>query len=282
MMGQGSSVFIVIPTLNEAGNVVPLLERVRQAMSGIRYFVCIVDDGSKDGTLNRVRDWVNREKETNVHILRREKTHWGSQRGVAVWTGLRYGLERSGCEMFVEMDADLSHRPEELEIGITAIRDAGYNVAIASKYLSGSRVLNRPVSRRVLSFVLNSVVRSLIRRSVTDYSNGYRFYDRSSVELICAHRLRYGSPIYLSEILALLLAHQMRIVEFASTYVGRGEGLSKLRVIDLLKAGVAVLDIATRFHFHLHGFVRGEPSFSPVRIQHIEPALQIDPPPDMR
>jgi dolichol-phosphate mannosyltransferase len=251
-------------------------------MVGISYFVCIVDDGSSDGTLEKVREWAGREKAANVGIIKRKKIHWGSQRGVAVWTGLRYGLQRTACEIFVEMDADLSHPPEELKTGIGIIRHDGYNVAIASKYLAGSQVLNRPVSRRALSFVLNHAVRGLISPSVADYSNGYRFYDRSSVELICAHRLRYGSPIYLSEILALLLAHRVRIGEFPSTYVGRGEGLSKLRIIDLLKAGIAVLDIAARFHFHLRGFVRGEPRFASVQVQHIEAAYQVEPPSDLR
>jgi hypothetical protein len=96
--------------------------------------------------------------------------------------------------------------------------------------------------------VANAAVRTLITPAITDYSNGYRFYDRRSVEIICGRPLRYGSPIYLTEVLSLLLAHHMRVGEFGSTYVGRGEGLSKLRMIDLVKAVVAVIDIAARFH----------------------------------
>ena len=50
-----------------------------------------------------------------------------------------------------------------------------------------------------------------------------------------------------------MLAHHMRVGEFGSTYVGRGEGLSKLRMIDLVKAAIAVVDIAARFHLQAHG-----------------------------
>jgi dolichol-phosphate mannosyltransferase len=274
MNKPGSYTWIVVPTLNEAGNIRLLLEGIRQALPDLRYHVCIVDDGSKDDTVDIVRNFIRTASADNVSIIQRKKTHLGSQRGVAVWTGLQYGFRHSECDIFVEMDADLSHRPEELRIGIETIFRLGYNVAIASKYLIGSRVVNRPFGRRLLSRVANTTVRSLVSRKVRDYSNGYRFYDRECVSMICAHRLRYGSPIYLTEGLALLMAHRMRIYEFPTTYIGRGEGLSKLRLMDLAKAGIAVFDIAARFHFHSLGFVRGTPAFSQVQISQVEPAVQ--------
>lgn len=239
-------------------------------MSGLRYQICIVDDGSKDGTLDVVKDFVDENAATDVVVIRRKKEHRGSQRGVAVWTGLRYGFVHSNSDVFVEMDADLSHRPEELCLGLDAIRSKGGNVAIASKYLPESKVKNRPLGRRMLSLFANGCMRILINRRVADYSNGYRFYDRESVRLICTHRLRYGSPIYLTEVLALLMAHQMSVHEFPGEYIGRGEGLSKLRIIDLVKASIATFDIASRYHFHTRGFLRGVPSYA--GLQSSEPA----------
>jgi dolichol-phosphate mannosyltransferase len=277
MSRPAETTWIVVPTLNEAQNIELLLESIRGKMAGLRYYICIVDDGSQDGTLDCVRAFIQSARADNIVVIQRKKRHLGSQRGVAVWTGLQYGFHHSDCQIFVEMDADLSHRPEELRTGIDAIALSGYNVAIASKYLTGSTVVNRLFGRRLLSRVANATVRALMSRQVKDYSNGYRFYDRECVGMICAHRLRYGSPIYLTEVLALLLAHRMRVYEFATTYVGRGEGLSKLRIIDLIKAGIAVFDIAIRFHFHAHGFVRGTPVYSPVQISHVEPAQQPEP-----
>lgn len=276
MNWDSDATWIVIPTLNEAENIIHLLNRIRSAMHGLPYYLCIVDDGSRDGTSDRVLAFKRSDNSVPTHIIQRRKGHFGSQRGVAVWTGLQYGFRHSNCNVFVEMDADLSHRPEELRMGIDAIRVSGYNVAIASKYQPTSQVLGRPRGRRALSRVANTIVRALISRQVGDYSNGYRFYDRECVAMICGHRLRYGSPIYLSEVLALLMAHRMRICEFPSTYVGRGEGLSKLRPIDLIKAGIAVIDIATRFHFHAHGFVRGTPVYSPVQIAEVVTQLKAE------
>ena len=104
-------------------------------------------------------------------------------------------------------------------------------------------MLDRPLGRRIVSRVCSFVVGTLISPAIKDYSNGYRFYNRRAAHMICHHRIRYGSPIYLTEVLALWLRHGLRVMEFPSTYVGRHEGLSKLRLIDLFKAGLAVFEI---------------------------------------
>jgi dolichol-phosphate mannosyltransferase len=135
--------WIVLPTLNEAENIVGMLDGISRAMPAGDYVICIVDDGSRDGTVERVRAFMRERKDVHVELLQRQKTHRGSQRGIAVWTGLQRGLQQSAAGVFIEMDADLSHRPEELETGLRLLREEGYNVAIASKYSSGGRFVNR-------------------------------------------------------------------------------------------------------------------------------------------
>jgi dolichol-phosphate mannosyltransferase len=135
--------WIVLPTLNEAENIVGMLDGISRAMPAGDYVICIVDDGSRDGTVERVRAFMRERKDVHVELLQRQKTDRGSQRGIAVWTGLQRGLQQSAAGVFIEMDADLSHRPEELETGLRLLREEGYNVAIASKYSSGGRFVNR-------------------------------------------------------------------------------------------------------------------------------------------
>jgi hypothetical protein len=89
---------------------------------------------------------------------------------------------------------------------------------------------------------------------VHDYSNGYRFYTSGSAELVATHEIRYASPIYLTEVLALWLRCGVRIGEFKTTYVGRNEGVSKLRFVDLFKAALAVFEVSLRYH--VTGFKR--------------------------
>jgi dolichol-phosphate mannosyltransferase len=244
------AVCIVLPVLNEATNIVPLLERIH-AVLGSSYIVCLIDDGSRDDTVMLAKG-ASARLGAAVHMIQRVKEHAGSQRGSALYAGTRWGFEQTRAAVFVEMDGDLSHRPEELSEGIELVASGSCQVAIASKYVPGAKVVDRPFRRRLISLVCNALVRRLIAPSIRDYSNGYRFYSRSAAELIVRTPIRYGSPIYLTEVLSIWLAHGLQVREFPTTYVGRGKGESKLRVVDLIKAVIAVFEIAYRLH--LGGF----------------------------
>jgi hypothetical protein len=114
--------------------------------------------------------------------------------------------------------------------------------------VAGSRVTNRPWGRLAVSRVCSLAVGAVIAPRVRDYSNGYRFYTRALAEAVAAHEIRYASPIYLTEVLALWLAGGSRIQEFSTTYIGRNEGVSKLRFVDLFKASLAVFEVSLRYH----------------------------------
>jgi dolichol-phosphate mannosyltransferase len=240
-------VFILLPVLNERENIAELLDRIEQTLLLVPHTVCIVDDGSRDGTAEYIEERMRRPGH-NLHLIRRVKTIHGSQRGSALHAALLWGLENTGCEIFVEMDGDLSHRPEELPDGIGLLQRGECDLAIASKYVAGSRVTNRPWGRLAVSRVCSFAVAAVISPRVRDYSNGYRFYTRAAAEAVAAHVIRYASPIYLTEVLALWLAGDFRIREFSTTYIGRNEGVSKLRFVDLFKASFAVFEVSLRYH----------------------------------
>jgi dolichol-phosphate mannosyltransferase len=243
-----TGVFILLPVLNEIANIGPLLDQIETALKGIRFTVGILDDGSTDGTIEYVQERMERPGQS-LHLIRRKKTLRASQRGGALRTLMLWGLEHTAHEIFIEMDGDLSHRPEELRDGIRMLTEGRYDIAIASKYVPGSAVVNRPWGRLLVSKLCSYAVRSLLSAKVRDYSNGYRFYTRAAARLAANHAYRYGSPIYLSEILALWLRSGLRVGEFKTVYVGRNEGVSKLRIADLVKAGIAIFEIAGRYHF---------------------------------
>jgi dolichol-phosphate mannosyltransferase len=242
-------VLVILPTLDEGSNIEPLLDRIAAALEGRRYSVCVVDDGSKDGTREKVRAYANpRMPERPVLIERERRRGFGSQRWSAVAAGLAWGLAHTEHGIFVEMDADLSHRPEELPGAIAALRESPAEVVILSKYLPGSGVVERLWVRRLLSTLANLAARLLIDPSVKDYSNGYRLYSRSAVEVIVKTGVRHAGPIALSESLALLMGRGMRVVEVPSTYVGRATGTSKLELADIVKAMLALVAIGARYH----------------------------------
>ena len=251
-----SGVFILLPILNERDNIGPLLDQIEKALAGRPYTIGVLDDGSTDGTVSYLEERLRRPG-CRVHLTCRKKRLRSSQRGGALLTLLEWGLENTRHEIFIEMDGDLSHRPEELSDGIRRIAAGAADVAIASKYVPGGRVVNRPLGRRLVSRVCSSAVSALISWRIRDYSNGYRFYNRAAAELVTRHKIRYGSPIYLSEVLALWLRNGLRVTEFPTTYIGRQEGLSKLRIADLVKAVIAIFEISSRYH--IFGFPKRRP-----------------------
>lgn len=246
-------VCVLLPVLNERANIAELLDRIERVLTGIPHTVCVVDDGSKDGTLEYLRECAANPT-GNVHLIRRTKTTRGSVRGSALRQGLLWGLEHTTHGIFVEMDGDLSHRPEELPEGIGLIAGGEYGLVIASKYVAGSRVTNRPWGRLMVSRVCSFAVGAVISTRIRDYSNGYRFYSRMAAEMVADHEIRYASPIYLTEVLALWLHKGVRMAEFQTIYIGRNEGISKLRFIDLFKAVLAIFEVS--FRYHVAGFKR--------------------------
>jgi dolichol-phosphate mannosyltransferase len=250
-------VFILLPVLNEANNILPLLDRIDRSLAAQPYVVCVVDDGSADGTIELLRRRQSKTPEA-LHVIYRTKTRRGSQRGGALLAALEWGLDHTSCDVFVEMDGDLSHRPEELVPAIELVRSGEYDVVIASKFVQGSTVTNRPLGRRFVSRACSAAVWLLLSRDIKDYSNGFRFYTRKAASILAETEVCYTSPIYLSEALAIWLRSGLRVREISTTYIGRDEGLSKLRIIDLVKAALAVFEIS--FRYHATGFARREAS----------------------
>ncbi len=134
---------IVIPTLNEAENIHPLLTRIFDVpgLSDLPFEIVIVDDSSTDGTRGEVRKW---QADYPVRLLCRE-----TKDGLAgaVIEGARYATG----DIIVVMDADLSHPPEVLPDLIRPVLEGTHDMVIGSRYTSGGGTPDWPLSRRIAS-----------------------------------------------------------------------------------------------------------------------------------
>jgi hypothetical protein len=108
--------------------------------------------------------------------------------------------------------------------------------------------VGRSAHRTIISRICNFAARIVIRRDLHDFSNGYRFFNRAAAELPARYAIRYGSPVYLTEVMAIWMEHGLKVVEIPGQYVGRDQGLSKVRLVDYIKAALGVVEIAIRFH----------------------------------
>jgi dolichol-phosphate mannosyltransferase len=122
-------VTVIVPTRNEAGNVAPLLERLRPALHGVDAEVLFVDD-SDDTTAEVVRREA-KPSGLSVRLLHREPGDRCGGLGGAVLAGLR----ASNGRWVVVMDGDLQHPPETVPLLLKAGADA--DVVVASRHVGG-------------------------------------------------------------------------------------------------------------------------------------------------
>jgi dolichol-phosphate mannosyltransferase len=162
-----------MPTFNEVQN----LERVVGGVRVLGHDVLIVDDASPDGT-GELADRLA-AADNGVQVLHRtRKLGLGS----AYEDGFRAGLA-DGAELLVEMDADGSHLPKDLDGIVEAARRSG-GLAIGSRYIRGGSIEGWPFYRWLLSWGANVYCRILLGLPTHDCTSGYRCYTKDLVKRI--------------------------------------------------------------------------------------------------
>jgi dolichol-phosphate mannosyltransferase len=127
---QGQKLGLVIPTLNEAGNIPTLLNRLRQAMAQvpIDYEFIVIDDDSTDGTAEVAREYGKHDSRVRVFVRK-------GQRGLA--GAVIHGWAQTDANLLGVIDADLQHPPEVLPKLLGPVLN-GSDIAIASRYATGN------------------------------------------------------------------------------------------------------------------------------------------------
>jgi dolichol-phosphate mannosyltransferase len=215
---------IIIPTYNEKDNIAPLLSRVDKALSGYNYEILIVDDGSKDGTIELASELAFKYP---VKVIVRQ-----DERGLA--TAVVHGLKSAAGQIIGVMDADLQHPPEVIPDLIKAVQD-GADMVVASRYIPGGGCPNWGLSRRVISRVALMISHLLLpsTRQVKDPLAGFFMFRRQNVD---PEKLR---PIgYKISLEVMLMGRFQHVVEVPYIFEDRSAGQSKLnpgQQIDYLK-----------------------------------------------
>jgi len=172
--GAGPRVLIVLPTYNERDNVGQVVQGVLAVAPDID--VLVVDDGSPDGTGNVVRALAN--EEPRVRLVERS----GKQGLASAYlAGFRQGLAE-GYDVLVEMDADQSHRPEDLARLLEGSKR--FDLTIGSRYVPGSGVTNWSRARLAVSRGGNAYARAALGFPVHDATSGYRAFRRGLLETL--------------------------------------------------------------------------------------------------
>jgi dolichol-phosphate mannosyltransferase len=241
-------VIIVIPTYNERQNLEIIVGRIRESVPDAD--VLVVDDNSPDGTGDLADKLSEADKFVQV-MHRTEKAGLGR----AYVAGFTWALER-GYDAIVEMDADGSHRPEDLPRLLTAIR--GADAVIGSRYVPGGTVVNWPKSREFLSRGANIYNRIMLGISVKDATGGFRVYRAATLRKINLNNIESAGYCFQIDMTLRVLQTGLKLTEVPITFVERERGSSKMSNAVIREAffRVAQWGIAARLRGRSAGSVR--------------------------
>lgn len=198
---------IIIPAYNEADRISATIDQTLRYLWRQRFYseIIVVSDGSTDNTKELVPGCLPED-----HVLTRVyEYHPNRGKGYAV----RYGMHRGNGEMMLFMDADYSVPISEVEKGIKLLA-AGYDVAIGSRSVSGSDIIDhqnilREWSARIYTFIQNRHLNIPFK----DTQCGFKLFTRQAAQTLFTQQ-RLHSVIFDPEILWLAQKNRLRVAEF--------------------------------------------------------------------
>ncbi len=211
---------VIIPTYNEKENIEKIIRRVFSLSGG--YHLLIVDDGSPDGTAGIIKG-LQTEYGGRLNILER-KGKLGL--GTAYIAGFKWAL-RNDYDYIFEMDADFSHKPEDLERLYEACTH-GADVVVGSRYVRGGKVVNWPMDRIMISKGGAFYTKLITWMPVSDPTAGFVCYSRKVLSTIPLDEVHFIGYAFQIEMKYRAWKLGFKIKEVPITFEDRKEGVSKM------------------------------------------------------
>jgi dolichol-phosphate mannosyltransferase len=223
-------IVILIPTYNESVSIINLLEKLSdfRLHSQYQFDVVVIDDNSPDKTA----DIVDKLAISWVQVMRRPGKNG---LGAAYRAGFDKVLADNDYTQIVTMDADGSHRVEDLAAMFAAIK-VGRSIVLGTRWMPGGSVVNWPKSRQLLSKSGTKYAKFALGIDLNDLTGGFRIY---SAELLNALNLKdmdatgycFQIEMAMAADLAGVSATQVPI-----TFVERINGVSKMSKAIVIEA----------------------------------------------
>ena len=216
MAYASDSHLVIIPTYNEIDNIEEFIIQI----SNFDVSVLIVDDNSPDGTGKVVEDISKINKKIKL-MKRSEKLGLGS----AYRDGFKWGLDK-GYSYLLEMDADFSHRFEDLVKILEASSSA--DMIIGSRYIEEGGSIGWDTRRKMLSSFANKLSKFLLKTKINDMTSGFRCYSNKALFEISYATTKYDGYAFQVEMSARAVQKQLSIKEVPIIFNERRLGNSKM------------------------------------------------------
>jgi dolichol-phosphate mannosyltransferase len=227
------NIIVTVPTYNERENIGKLIEDILSLGLGIE--VVVADDDSPDGTWEMVKE-LSRNNPA-VHLLHRKENRG---RGNAGKDAFHYAMTE-GADLIIEMDGDLSHKPQFIPSLIEGTRH--FDVVIGSRYVHGGKDMRTSPARRMISQVSNWYARTVLGLPIIDCNSGFRCFKKQVLEAINPLSLKSTGPSIVHELLYKAHKKGFAIGEIPVHFFEREKDRSKLTFTRLLRGWYMILKI---------------------------------------
>jgi dolichol-phosphate mannosyltransferase len=225
---------VSLATYNEAGNLRPLVETVRQFAPNSS--ILVIDDNSPDGT-GRIADEI-RDNLHNVHVLHRPGK---LGLGTATMAAIRFAIDHQ-YDFLLNLDADFSHPPRFIPSLLKGMDD--HDVMIGSRYVPGGGVEGGfNLKRKLMSWGINTYARLMLGLTSRDNSGAFRCYRVSNLAEIDLDQVRSRGYSFQEEILYWCKLVGSRIGETPILFENRRAGTSKINMREAVSALVIIFQL---------------------------------------
>lgn len=221
-----SKFLVIMPTYNEAANIEHSVLKLFEYNPSVD--LLIVDDGSPDGT-GKIADEIAGSN-ARVTVLHREIK---AGLGPAYLAGFDYAFA-NGYEYAIEMDADGSHRAQDLPSLIASAPE--YDLVIGSRWIKGGEVVNWPLHRKLISRIGNLYSRVMLGVKIKDVTAGFRIYKTALLRKLPLGQVASQGYSFQVEMAMQSVKLKAKIIEVPITFVERVTGVSKMNTAIVAEA----------------------------------------------
>ena len=218
-------VSVVLPTYNEKGNIIRLLEQLIVTLDGILindFELLVIDDDSSDGTSQAVKEFMGSDDRVKLNVRK-------NVRGLA--SAVRTGIEMSQGEIVVLMDTDFNHNPKDVRRLVEPVGD--YDIVVGSRYIKGG-FMESSVIRHYLSYFFNLFIRSYLGLETMDNLSGFIAIKREVINKIDMNLVFSGFGEYHIRFIYWAFLRGYKILEIPVVYNERSYGKSKFKPLENL------------------------------------------------
>ncbi len=241
MIPPGTRVLVSMATYNERDNLELLIKEIHAVAP--QADVLVTDDNSPDGT-GRLADQLA-SADPRIHVIHRAGK---LGLGTAILAGMHFAMEQD-YDWLINMDADFSHQPRYLPPLFAGMQR--HDLVIGSRYVPGGGTLNWPLSRQLMSWGINVLVRFLMRIRARDTSGGYRCYSVALLRRTDLKKLISRGYSFQEEVLYRCRRAGCKIAETPILFEDRRAGDSKVNLKEVTRSLSTILLLGLQAFFGL-------------------------------